>query len=83
VVRNTGTLLGGWLGGGGIEPAVELQRVAADDLSAEPFGELDRQTGLAGSRGTEDDEQLQTISPGRRMWRSRERSWYSLRVSRR
>jgi hypothetical protein len=83
MVRDARALLGGGLGGGCVEMAVDLQGVAADDLAAELFGELDRQAGLAGPGGTEDDEEFQIISPGRRMWRSRERSWYSLSVSRR
>jgi hypothetical protein len=66
MVWDAGTLLGCRLGGGGVEAAVELKRVAPDDLPAEALRQLDGQAGFSGSGGTQDDEELQIISPGRR-----------------
>lgn len=57
VVRDAAAGVDGQLGGADVHPAVELHRVGVDDLGAEwpePFGDVQRQLGLAGAGGADD-----------------------------
>ena len=54
MVRHARALLGRWLGRADVELAVELHRVARDDLGADSFGDTQSQVGLA-RRGRPDD----------------------------
>src|SRR5919198_6184978 len=49
-----GQLRGGGLGGADVEVAVDLLRVGADDLRAQPLRQLQRQSRLAGRGGAGD-----------------------------
>jgi hypothetical protein len=63
VVRDPLTLGGGGLGRRRIETAIDLQSVAADDLSTDAFGQRDGDARLARTRGPQDDEQPQLVPP--------------------
>ena len=57
MMRDTALLLLRHLRGADVHPAVQLQRIGVDDLAVEPFGERDREVGLAGGGGTDDRDQ--------------------------
>jgi len=57
VVSCAGTFLGIGLGGADIESAINRKRIAADDFSAEVFGQGQRKRGLAAAGRTDDGYQ--------------------------
>ena len=57
VVRHALPLFGGRLSRRRVETAVDLERIAADDLAVDPARDLDREFRLAGSGRTDDREQ--------------------------
>lgn len=65
VVGNAGPILPRRLRGGRVEPAVDLERVAADDLAADRFRDPEREVGFPGPRGTAEDEDRGQALPGR------------------
>ena len=56
VVRHPGALGERRLGGADVEPAVDLQRVGVDDLSAQSLGESERQRALSRCGRTDDGD---------------------------
>jgi hypothetical protein len=52
MMRHARTLGGIRFRGGRIEATIDLERITADDLAAQPFRDPDRELGLAGPRRT-------------------------------
>ena len=50
-------------GGADDHAAVDLHRIAGDDLAAEPFGKLDAEPCLAAARGTDDAYEFHSLPP--------------------
>ena len=57
VVRNVPAFLRRGLGSANIHAAVEQPRIRRDDLTIQPFGQLDGNTGLANRSRPDDDDQ--------------------------
>jgi hypothetical protein len=60
-MRHATAVLDGRLGRGGVQPAVDLQRIAADDLAVEAERELECQVRFSGARGPQDRQQPQRL----------------------
>ena len=58
VMRDAIPFVGGGLRRRHVQSPVHLDRVAADDLAADPLGHAHREAGLAGSRRTDDHEEF-------------------------
>ena len=56
-MSNAATSLERRLGGTDVEKAVQLQRIAVDDLAIEQVSEVKREIGLAGTRRSDHDEE--------------------------
>lgn len=65
VVGNARPILPRRLRRGRVESAVDLKRVAADDLAADRFRDPERDVGFPGPRGTAEDEDRGQALPGR------------------
>ena len=82
MMRHPAPIFQGGFGRRDVEAAIDLQGIAADDLSVESLGNAEREIGLAGAGGSQDNEQAQAffrerkVSP-RRIW-----SWYWCTASR-
>ena len=62
-MRDRGAVGGGGLRRSGVEPPVDLERVATDDLAADRFRDARGDPGLAGPRGTDQDEEEWLFPP--------------------
>ena len=62
VMRNAALLCGRHFCGADIEMAIDLCRIANENLSAHPLGKFDPERRLAGSRGPEDDNEPREIT---------------------
>ena len=56
VMQDTVLLLGRRLGGSDVHTTIDLHRIRADNLTTEPFGNLDGDRGFADSGRTADDD---------------------------
>jgi hypothetical protein len=65
VVHDPAAILERGLCGGGVEAPVDLDRVAAHDLPAEPLGEEHGERALAGSGGSQEGEEAYFLAARR------------------